>query len=371
MKIIITGGGTGGHITPALAIKDIINTLNTATDMEVIYVGGSNSMESMIIEKQNIPFRAVKTGFIERKVFTLKHFKTIFANLVGLVQSMIIMRKEKPQLVIGTGGFVTGPVVLAAKICKVKTIIHEQNAYPGITNRLLGRIVDTVMISFEESKSYFNKSKNIELTGNPLKKELFSIDRKQARKDLDISESDFFVYSFGGSGGQLRMNDAIIEAIEEIKDCNDLKWLHVSGKRLYNQMLQQVTEIPRNMRIVDYMHDGAKALIACDLVLGSGGAITLSEVTALGKPAILIPKGYTAENHQEKNARLIEKSGAAFVLTEKEVSGKDIWQKVQRLMKDKDLYHKMELASIKLGNNQASDKIKEIIVGYIINDGKK
>ncbi|KUK72465.1 MAG: UDP-N-acetylglucosamine transferase [Clostridiales bacterium 38_11] len=370
MKVLITGGGTGGHISPALAIADILKSMDDTT--EIIYIGSGKSMESEIVPKFGLRFLSVKTGFINRKILSISNIITVYNNVIGLFQASRIIKKENPDLVIGTGGFVSGPVVLAGKLCGKKTMIHEQNAYPGITNKMLSRIADVVMISFLESEVYFKKAKKTVLVGNPLKKEIFKHSRIQCRSEYDIGEDIFFIYSFGGSGGQVSLNNAIIELIFSISEFNRIKLLHVTGKRLYERFSRELKEkkidtLPPNVTIVDYMMDAPKALNACDLVIGSAGAITVSEITALGLPAILVPKAYTAENHQEKNARSIEKNGGAFVLTEDEISGDKLMEIIERLMNNKDLYATMKRNSHEMANLESEIKIQREIRDLISN----
>lgn len=371
MKVIITGGGTGGHISPALAIADIIKSMDGTA--EIIYIGSENSMESEIVPKAGLRFLTVKTGFINRKLFSVSNVATFYNNVIGLFQASRIIKREKPDLVVGTGGFVSGPVVLAGKLCGKKTMIHEQNAYPGITNKMLSRVVDVVMISFLESEVFFRKAKRMVLVGNPLKKEIFSQSRDRCRLEFGIGENVFFIYSFGGSGGQLSLNNAIIELISIIKDVRDIKLIHVTGKRLYDRFNNELREknvdpLPKNVTVVDYMTDAPKVLNACDLVIGSSGAITVSEITALGLPSILVPKAYTAENHQEKNARNIEKNGGAFVLTEQEVSGEKLMNLIERLINNKELYAIMKRNSHEMANLESEAKI-QYEIGNLIPNG--
>lgn len=371
MKVVITGGGTGGHISPALAIVDILKDM--CEKVEILYIGSENSMESEIVPKSGLRFLTVKTGFINRKLLSLSNLVTLYNNLIGLFQAIRIIKKEQPDLVIGTGGFVSGPVVLAGKLIGKKTMIHEQNAYPGITNKMLSRIVDVVLISFSESDSFFKRARKTVLVGNPLKKEILGYTRKQSRMDFGISEDIFFIYSFGGSGGQVSLNNAILDLILKIKGDSRIRLLHVTGKRLFERFSLELKEkgidpLPRNVTVVDYMIDAPKALNACDVVIGSAGAITVSEITVLGLPAILVPKAYTAENHQEKNARSIEKNGGAFVLTEKEVSGDLLINLIESLINNKELYDKMKRNSYKMANLE-SEKMIQLEIRKLIANG--
>ncbi|MDW7669557.1 MAG: undecaprenyldiphospho-muramoylpentapeptide beta-N-acetylglucosaminyltransferase, partial [Bacillota bacterium] len=334
MKIIITGGGTGGHIIPALAILDIIK--DKYKDVSIIYLGSKDSLEEELAVKEGYTFKVVKTGYIDRKFFSIHNLKSIFKNIAGVFQSLNIIRKFSPDLIIGTGGYVSGPVVFAGKILKKKIIIHEQNAYPGITNKITGRFSDKIMIGFNEASKYFKDKSKIVFTGNPIRKEIISVDYNESRNYFGLMEGDFFVYSFGGSGGQRTINEAIMNSLQTLKNKKNIRWLHVTGKNHYENFMKKVEKegiiIPENVEIIEYMYEAPKALMASDLVIGSAGAISIAEIVYLGKPSILIPKKYTAENHQFYNAKEIEDKGAGKVILEDELNSEILIDNVFDIM---------------------------------------
>lgn len=363
MKVLISGGGTGGHINPALAIAQKIKEENSKD--EILYVGTKEGMESDLVPKQGFDFKTIDARYLQRKI-SFENVKTLFVSIKGVFQSMAIIRDFKPDVVVGTGGYVCGPVVLAASIKKIPTMLHEQNVFPGVTNRMLSRVVDKIAISFEEASKYFAYKDKLVLVGNPVRKEVKEANRNESRKKYNIKNDEIFIYSFGGSGGQKSLNDAIIDLIKNLKNNDKISLLHVTGKRLkddFDQCLKaEKIELPSNIKIVDYMYDAATALSASDLVIGSAGAITIAEITKIGVPSILIPKTYTAENHQEYNARALEKKGAAIVILESELKEKTLISTIDKVISDSNELPAMSLNSKKLGELNSEDELYKLIL---------
>lgn len=360
MRVLITGGGTGGHINPALAIAQKVRAADASN--EILYVGTKVGMESELVPKAGFEFKSVTAKFLRRKI-SIENIKTLFASIKGVIEAGKIINQFKPDIVVGTGGYVCGPVVLAASLKKIPTMIHEQNVFPGITNKLLAKVVDVIIISFSDAEGYFpaNVRHKLLMTGNPVRKEILSSNRKLSRKDYKLKNSDIFIYSFGGSGGQVSLNNAIIEVIKKYNNSDNVKLLHVTGKRLYEEFKKQINNIniTGNIEIRDYMYDAPTALAASDIVIGSAGAITIAEITAIGVPSILIPKTYTAENHQEYNARALENEGAAKVILEKDLDGSKLISSIEEIIANKNTLSTMALNSKRLGNINAEDKIYE------------
>lgn len=368
MRVLITGGGTGGHINPALAIAQKVKTADDSN--EVLYVGTKSGLESELVPKEGFQFRWVTAKYLRRKI-SFENIKTIFASFKGVIESAKIIDQFKPDIVVGTGGYVCGPVVLAAALKKIPTMIHEQNVFPGITNKMLARVVDKIGISFTEAEKYFpNKLRHkLVFVGNPVRKEILNADRKESRTLYKLKKDDIFIYSFGGSGGQVSLNEAVLDVIKKYSGSNRVKILHVTGKRLYdkfNELLKQKKiKIEDNIEIKDYMYDAPSALAAADIVIGSSGAITIAEITAVGVPSILIPKTYTAENHQEYNAKALEREGAAKVILEKDLCGNKLIAAIEDIINDKNMLKTMALNSKKLGSSDVEDKIYGVMQNTI------
>jgi len=372
MRVLITGGGTGGHINPALAVAQKVRHENPSD--AILYVGTKNSLESELVPKEGFEFKSVTAKYLRRKI-TFENIVTLFASAKGVMESFGIINEFKPDIVVGTGGYVCGPVVLAAHLKKIPTMILEQNVFPGITNKLLSKIVDTIGISFEEAKRYFPEGvqNKLILVGNPVRKEITATDRRKSRIKYSLKPEDVFIYSFGGSGGQVSLNEAIIDVIRYYNGNKNVKLLHVTGKRLYESFMEELKnkniEIEENIEIIDYMYEAPAALSASDIVIGSAGAITIAEITAVGVPSILIPKTYTAENHQEYNARALEKEGAALVLLEKDLTGDTLLKAIEEVIENKNVLKTMSLNSKRLGNSDVENKIYAAMI-YLINERK-
>ena len=367
MRVLITGGGTGGHINPALAIAQKV--INEAPSDAVLYVGSRNSLESELIPKEGFEFKAVTAKYFKRRI-TLDNIKTLFASAKGVMESFKIINEFKPSIVVGTGGYVSGPVVLAAYLKKVPTMILEQNVFPGVTNRLLSRFADVIGISFDEAKKYFpqNAQEKLIMVGNPVRKDIIETDRRKSRTKYNLKPDDVFIYSFGGSGGQVSLNEAIIDVIKNYNGNKDVKILHVTGKKLYDGFMEELNrniKLEKNIEIKDYMYEAPIALSASDIVIGSAGAITIAEITAIGVPSILIPKTYTAENHQEYNARALEKEGAALVILEKDLNGRNLLKSIEEVIENKGRLKTMALNSKRLGNSDVEKKIYATMIALI------
>lgn len=362
MRYLITGGGTGGHIYPALAIAWEIK--NRHKDANILYVGTKEGLESELVPKEGFDFKTIRVKGMPRKI-NKESIKAIKELFLGLIDATRIIKDFNPDVVIGTGGYVCGPVVYMASKKNVHTLIHEQNAFPGITNKILSRYVDKVLTTFDESKRYFKYLDRVVVTGNPIRKNIVKIDKKKAYFDLNINPNVPFIVSFGGSGGQKKLNDAMLHIIEKNILNKNLQLIHVTGKRFYNEFIKEMKlkklDIKKNIRVVPYLYDVPKALNIADLAITSAGAITLAEISAVGVPSILIPKGYTAENHQEYNAKAFEEKGASHLILEKDLTGEFLDEIIDKIIKDKRKLINMAQKSKKLGNVNATEKIVDII----------
>ncbi|NLN14857.1 MAG: undecaprenyldiphospho-muramoylpentapeptide beta-N-acetylglucosaminyltransferase [Tissierellia bacterium] len=362
MRYIISGGGTGGHIYPALAIAKEIK--NYDQDAEILYIGTKDSLEAELVPKEGIPFKAIRVKGLPRRI-NKNFFISLKELFIGLRQSQAIIDDFKPDMVIGTGGYVCGPIVYKAAKNNIPTLIHEQNAFPGITNKILSRYVDRVATTFEESAKYFKYPDRVVNTGNPIRGEILNRDKKASYKKLDIDPNKPLVLSFGGSGGQKSLNDAIIDILLNDSWSDDFQLIHVTGKRLYEGFMKSLEEknitLKGNIRILPYLYDMPDALNIADLLISSSGAITLAEASAIGLPSILIPKSYTAENHQEYNARAFEKAGASVVILEKDLSGQLLMETIEDLLRDRGKLRRMSINSKKLGNINATKEILKLV----------
>ncbi|MCK4259019.1 MAG: undecaprenyldiphospho-muramoylpentapeptide beta-N-acetylglucosaminyltransferase [Halanaerobiales bacterium] len=361
MKFIITGGGTGGHIYPALSIAQGLKM--EFDEAEILYIGTESGMEKDIVPRAGYKIEFVSAEGLSRKL-TLKNVKTVLKTVSGVIQAINIIRRFKPDMVIGTGGFVSGPVMLAAVLLKKPTLIHEQNAYPGLTNRLIGNHVSQIALSFDESKKYF-KSKKIIHTGNPIRKEILNRNREEGYRNLQLNSGKRTILAFGGSGGATSLNKTMLGFYDYVNKNSDIQLIHVTGKRDYQKQLKWIEEgklhLGSRIQLKEYLYHIEDAYAVSDLIIGRAGAITLAEMTARGIPAILIPFPYSTENHQEHNARALEKAGAARMILDSELTGVSLAEKIDEIFTTRGMIERMKEASLKMGRPDADKRIIQIV----------
>lgn len=360
MKIIMTGGGTGGHVYPAIAIADKIKRKHP--DAEILFVGTEKGMEKDIVPTNGYPIEFVTVSGFNRKNL-LKNVKTMQDLLKGDKEARVILKKFKPDLVIGTGGYVCGPVVRAAHKMGIRTFIHEQNALPGMTNKMLEKYVEKVFVSFPDAKKYFKKDKKIVVTGNPIRRNFILAGVENYREKLGIGENDFVVLCFGGSRGAGVINKTMVEAIEEMSQTEGLKLFFITGKPYYEVIKEEVMSrnisLEHNIKILPYAENMHEYLLASDLVISRAGALTISEITACGKASILIPSPNVTGNHQFFNAKVVADKGGAIILEEKELTSEKLFSAIMKLKSNKTLLNTMSESSSRMGRIDAADVIYE------------
>lgn len=359
MKILISGGGTAGHINPGIAIANKLKTMTQ--EAEILFVGTQKGMESTLVPKEGYAIKTIKARGLKRK-FSLDVFKAAFDAISGYNEARRIIKQFKPDVVVGTGGYVCFPVVLAACMMRIPALIHEQNAFPGLANRILSRFANVVAISFEESRKYFNKAKKIEYTGNPVREEIFSIDKKTARHKLNIPENEKLVVVTGGSLGAKKINETIISMIKNYYK-GEFKIIFSTGKRYYDETIKNFEghEL-KGVKIVPYIYDAADVYNAADIMVCRSGAITCSELAAAGIPSILIPSPNVTSNHQEHNARALEKRGAAYVIREDKLTSNLLYEKLTYMFSNPQILYDMCQNAYKAGARDAATKLAEIIM---------
>jgi UDP-N-acetylglucosamine--N-acetylmuramyl-(pentapeptide) pyrophosphoryl-undecaprenol N-acetylglucosamine transferase len=363
LRFVVAGGGTGGHIYPALAIARGLK--DRYPGAEILYMGTASGMESGIVLQEGLPFRGIDAAGLERR-FSQRNLAAVWQSWRGLRQAGKIISAYKPDVVIGTGGFVCGPVILAAAIRRIPTLIHEQNALPGITNRLLSRFASRIAVTFADSVKYFPRQEKVRLTGLPVRAEILQADKSSGLKGMGFNEGRFFLFSFGGSRGARTINKAMVEVLKTFADDPRLNILHATGTAGHQEFLADCAacgldlDKACNIKVVPYVYNMQDAL-AADLIVSRAGAATLAELTALGIPSILIPYPYAAENHQEFNARALEKEGAAMVVLDRQLSGALLCGKINELLGDRERLSAMSSASKKIGRRMALADIMECV----------
>ena len=330
MKIAITAGGTGGHIFPALAIINKIKSHDK--NSKFLYFGTTDRMEKDIIPEKGIPYIGIQMKGLNRKNI-LKNITVLKIYLAAIKKAEVELKKFKPDIVIGVGGYITAPVLVAANHLGIKTIIHEQNSIPGVSNKLLSRFVNKICVSFKESETYFPKKKTI-YTGNPRSEEILSME-KGKREDFGFNRKSKFIILVMGSLGSLTMTKKMKELIPSFKD-KDYQVLVVTGKNYYDDYKDVKT--PTNVKIVPFYD--AKYMKDADLIITRSGASTIAEVTALLLPSIMIPSPYVTHNHQYKNAKALEDKKACKILEEKDFCKENLLSLIDDCFK-KEVYNGM------------------------------
>ncbi|MGI6225454.1 MAG: undecaprenyldiphospho-muramoylpentapeptide beta-N-acetylglucosaminyltransferase [Peptococcales bacterium] len=368
MRILFTGGGTGGHVYPALALaKKIIDNGG-----EVLYVGTSKGLEAKIVPEAGIPFDTIEVEGWQRK-FSLQALRTGIKAFKGVAQAFNIARKFKPQLIVGTGGYVCGPVVFAGSILQIPTIIHEQNALPGITNKILARIVNKIMITFPSSEKYFPDSQKIVLTGLPVREVIFQVDKKEAIEFFGLDPKKLTLLVSGGSRGAKSINTTFAGIYPKLLKLPNLQIIHITGEDGYDYMLKELAnhgiELGKfgNLILRPYLYEMEYGLKAADFCVGRAGATFIAEITAIGLPAILIPYPYAAENHQEYNARTLVENGGAVMILDKNLNGDVLLDVIDDLINDSVRLQDMSKNMKKAGNPDSLAKIMKVIEQEIKN----
>ena len=316
MKVILSGGGTGGHINPALSIAGYIR--NIEKDSDILFVGTKRGLESTLVPRENFPIEFIDVEGLKTK-FSFKNVKSIIKFVRAVLQCKKIIGNFKPDIVIGTGGYVCAPVVYAANSMGIPTIIHEQNVFPGSAIRFLSKKSSVTAISFDESRKYLDGAKEILTVGNPIRPAILEVDRNVSRKKLGI-DNEKFIVAFGGSLGAKKINDVVAEYLLCFDDKN-IKVCFATGERDYTRVIEILSDkikSCKNIEVKKYIHNMDEVLSAADLVICRSGAMTVSELCVLGRPSILIPSPNVTHNHQEYNARALSDVGAARIILEKD-----------------------------------------------------
>ena len=366
MRIIITGGGTGGHIYPGISLAREFQSRDK--NNEIIFVGTEHKMESEIIPQEGFQFLGLRVKGIERK-FSLESLSAIFLFLGSLFTSYNIIKDFKPDLVIGTGGYVSGSVALVSSLLGIPTFIHEQNVIPGITNQFLSLTSKKVFTSFPESIGYFWKKNRIVFLGNPIRKSIWQGNKEKiiAENNLDSTKKTILV--FGGSKGASAINERLLDSLSLIEKPILLEWqvLIISGKEDYNNLTEKVASSPYKeiIRISPYLHNIEDAYDLADLVVCRAGATTIAELSAKGIAAILIPYPYATGNHQLYNAQFLESNLAALIIEEKELSREKLADVLSQLLTDNKKLDLLARNSKKLGKRKAAQDIVDNIYDYM------
>ena len=352
MKFIIAAGGTGGHITPGIAIA----TMLKQEGHEIIFVGTEKGLEVDLVPKAGFELKYIHASGLKGGI--INNMKAIISLQKGISECKKIIKEYNPDMVIGTGGYVTAPLLIAGKSLKVPTMIHESNALPGKTTKWLSKQVNCVAVGFEEAKKRLDNSENIVWTGNPNKMGLSTLTKEQAKNKLGIQGK--IVLVFGGSQGAKKINETMIELIKG-NQIKNYTLIYATGPKHFDSIIEQLKEIPSNVRVEKYIYNMEEVMRASDLVICRSGALTISEIATVGVPSILIPFPYAAENHQYYNAKTLEDVQAAKIIEEKELSKEKLQETLQQLLADDKVLEQMAQNAKKLENKNTLENIKKEI----------
>lgn len=367
LRVLIAGGGTGGHINPALAIAQIIK--QHRPDAEFLFAGTPNGMESRLVPQAGYKLETIKVAGFQRRL-SIKNIGRNVRAVWYLANSgrraKQIIKNFKPDIAIGTGGYAAGPVIRMAAKLGVPTVIHEQNAYPGVTNKLLAKTAKHVMLTVKEALEYMEPECPYTVTGLPVRDSILSCSREEARRELGFDNS-LCILSFGGSLGAGCINSSM-EAVFKWHVKNNLKINHIHGygkmgRESFPESMKK-NDIPlcsERIRISEYINDMDKCLAAADLVICRAGASTLAELEAIGRPAVLIPSPVVAGNHQYYNAMVLAKAGAAVVIEQKDVTDEKIIEIIDDFYKNPDKLREMSKSCASLAVSDTNDRIWKVI----------
>jgi UDP-N-acetylglucosamine--N-acetylmuramyl-(pentapeptide) pyrophosphoryl-undecaprenol N-acetylglucosamine transferase len=357
MRIVFAGGGTGGHVYPAIAVAREL--MNRRADTEVLFIGGTRGIERSIVDTAGFRMETIPATGLPRKLSpALIGF--VWNLGISIVRSRAFIGGFRPQVIMATGGYVSGPPVIAARTLGIPVVIQEQNAYPGITNRMLGRFAELVFLGFENARKHFGASVHTVVTGNPVRGEIGVSVREPSARKFGLDPALPTVLVFGGSQGARAVNRAFSGAVERIAS-EGIQALWQTGEREYPAWMHFDGSAEGKIRVLPYIEVMADAYAAADLAVARSGAMSIAEITACGLPSVLVPLPTAAENHQERNARALADAGAAVMIPERDLTPELMGDTVLDVLRSGDRRSSMAECSRKLGRKDAASAIAELI----------
>ena len=362
MRIVISAGGTGGHIYPAIAIINKIKEEEPKSD--ILYIGTSDRMEKDLIPELGIKYKAINVRGLKRKI-TLDNVKVLYQFLKARKECKKIIEEFNPDIVIGAGGYVTGPVIWAAKKLGKKTFIHEQNSVVGLSNKYLTKYADKIGVSFESTLSCFPKEKAV-LTGNPCSEKAIKM-KKANKEDYGLDKNKKLVLIVMGSLGSKTVNDKIVSFLDSFKN-KDYQVLFVTGNSYYEKVKK--LRVPSNVKIEPFIYEMPSLMKVTDLIITRAGASTMSEILVLNVPSIFIPSPYVTNNHQYKNAMDLVNKNAGLILEEKDLTKDNLINLIDKTLSNKEQYNTIKNNLKELGIKDSSSRIYQVLKEMIIDDKK-
>lgn len=369
MNILFTCGGTAGHINPAVALARLFQERDRA---QILFVGADGGMEETLVPKEGFPLQTVTVDSFFRSAtpHAIRHNLRAVKNLFkSRRQAKDILDQFKPDLVVGTGGYASYPIVRAAAKRGIPTAVHESNAVPGLTTKTLSKVCDVVMVGFEESRAHYQHPEKVVVTGTPVREDFFRYTRKEAREKLGFTDDRPLLVSFWGSLGVRTMNQAMAELVRrELEENAPFRHIHGAGRDfawLAEQLAGTDLGSGSGVEVREYIYDMPLVMAAADLVMCRSGASTVSELAAIAKPSILVPSPYVTNDHQTKNARVLANIGGAILLPEKECDARRLYTEAERLLSSPERRAEMSRKLAALSIPDANEKIYRALKGML------
>ena len=354
MKFMISGGGTGGHVYPGIAVAEELKRMRSAD--EIVFVGSGRGLEASVVPQAGFRLRTILTRGFPRRAWWRWPWAVV-ANGIGFLQATFVILAERPDVVLGTGGYVSGPIALAAWLLRRPLILQEQNSIPGLSNRWLARLADEVHLSFVEARSYFVRKDNLKVTGNPVRAYILSGDRGAALAEFGLTPGKPTVFVFGGSRGAHRINEAALEAMRRLKGRVDVQFILQTGREDFEWAKGTVDQEQLPARVLPFLPRIHLAYAAADLVVCRSGAMTLAEIAVCGTPAILVPYPYAAHDHQTVNASNLVDRGAAAMILDRELSGERLANELAHLLAARQALSRMSAHARTFARPDAAERL--------------
>ena len=355
MKVVLTGGGTGGHVFPALALARELRV----REIDPLMIGTSRGLEVAAFTAEGFFVEIIRVEKL-KGMNARTQAKSLVLLPQALIHAMQLLRRHRPQVVVGMGGYAAGPVSMAAVLRRIPLLIHEQNFAPGLTNRVLAKVADIVAVTFDESGSVFGRE--VVVTGNPVRREILEADRRKGCEAFHLDPGKATVLVFGGSQGARQINSAVAEALPHLSEWQGrLQIIHATGERDRERMGEAYRAWKGEARVLPFIQDMASAYAAADLVVSRAGATTIAEIAALGKPALLIPYPFATNDHQRVNAEAVVRVGGARLILDQDLTGFRLAFELQELLDDPSALAEMGRAAQGLGRPQATSHLADLV----------
>lgn len=366
MRVVIAAAGTAGHINPGLAIANKIK--KEEKNSKIIFIGTTRGLENDLVPRAGYELKTIDAYGLSKKI-SFENMKKIYKTLKGYGQAKRIIEEFKPDIVIGTGGYICGATISSAHKLKIPTLLHESNAFPGRAIKILANKTDTILVSFKDAIPRIKKGKKVVFTGTPVKikkKDYSRIERTKIIHNVGLNEEKPIVLVFGGSQGAKRINDTIMEIIKK-KESQNYQVIWATGPKQYD-VIKEELEIAnininniRNMKIIPYIYNMEELMNVVDVIVARSGAMTITEISNLGKASILVPLPNVSHNHQLYNAKVLENVGAAKIILDDEIDGEKLNNAIEEVILDKESSHRMGQNALKISTTDAEDKIYDEI----------